>query len=131
MALKLSKAEFVERDKLNKAMQESASALAGVVDDYNLTMLDAWKEVEEALTDFNTKREAAIQWAHDISSRIEDECVGKSEKWLESARGENALSFQGDYEKFYIVEVEIDQPDELQAPELPEDVFEGLPEEVE
>jgi hypothetical protein len=131
MALKLSKAELIERDKLGTEFQEATSTLQGAVNDYNLEMLDAWKKVEEALTQFNEARQSAIEWAHGIGSRIEDECADKSERWRESDKGATAQSFQQEYEGFDIEEVEIDQPDELPSPDLPEDVFEGLPEEVE
>jgi hypothetical protein len=133
MAFKLSKAERTDREEKSRALNEAGQVLTDAIVAYNDAMTEAFTPVQEAQEAYNQAREAAITWAKNVAVRIEDEIAAKSERWLESDKGMNAQSFQGDYENFDIEEVEIVQPDELPSPDVldPEDVLESLPEEVE
>lgn len=133
MALKLSKEEKKDREEHNTKLKEAHEAVVAAVKTYNEQRSELWSAVQEAADAFDEAREAAEEWAHDVASRIEDECADKSERWLESDKGMNAQSFQGDYENFSIEALELEDPGDVTEPEAPasDDWFDGLPEEVE
>ncbi len=133
MALNLSKNEKAARDEHNTKLKETHEAVVAAVKEYNEKREELWASVQEAADAFDEAREAAEEWAHDVASRIEEECADKSEKWQESDRGMNAQSFQGDYENFSIDALALEDPGDVTEPDAPasDDWFEGLPEEVE
>jgi hypothetical protein len=133
MALKLSKDEKAERGDHNTKLTEAHTVVAEAIKVYNEKRAELWQAVQLAADKFDEAREAAQDWAKDVASRIEDECADKSDNWLESDRGANAMSFQNDYENFEVLSIELEDPGDVDEPDAPasDDWFEGLPEEVE
>lgn len=109
--LKLSKKQQAERDELIASLAAAKEQL-----------IEARQSVEDAVSQYNDRvnevNEVAAsinEFCENIVSRAEEEMEGRSEKWLESDRGEAAAAWIEDWQNVSldIMEcIEVDFPDD-------------------
>lgn len=104
---------------------EAADAkLAEAIDAYNGAVLDAWNTLKETLEVWNAEREEIVDAIHGQAEPIRTLTDSYSEKWAESPKGLEVISWLDDMESFEINEFMPDEPNELEKPD--EDLAEIL-----
>jgi len=134
MAFKLSKAENTRKSELegdlNKVFGEAEEAKDVLTD----KIADLIREFNEGpLTALNDKISEAQGFVEDIERERHDEYDEKSERWMESERGESASSWLSQWE---MTAGELDAIPDIEVPELeidlgdPETLLSDLPTEM-
>lgn len=126
-------------EQFNSEADALWSDLAAAIEEFNAKRAEAFQGVESAINAYNEKLDEARGLRDDVAGRLEDEWSEKSEKWQESDKGEAASNMKtewenadlDDFEIEEIEEIEIDEPGELEAPDLTHaDLLEELPDEA-
>lgn len=122
--LGLSKAQIIERDELVASITIASKSLADAIDSYNETVRVAREALDAKIAEYNEALEPARGFASDFASAMSDAVGERSEKWQESEKGEAASSFVSEWEGAEFGDFEIDDVEEIEAPE--EDAAETL-----
>ena len=131
MAIKLTKSENGRRDELVAELEVAGSALhAAMKEAFNLVN-EANEIAAAAYAEYNETLANAREFAQDIASRLREELDARSEKWLESDKGQAATEMVERWEsdEFDDLEWEDIDPPEQPDPEW-RDTLENLPDEV-
>lgn len=113
MPFKLSKDELAQRDLLIDKLNAASSALTDAINAYNEGIALLKEPAERALEAYNEAAVAAREFAADIASQAEQDMSEKSEKWLESDRGQAAEAFKQEWESAELDDIELEFPEEL------------------
>lgn len=127
----LSKQQLQEKERIEGELREAFTKLEDAIEQYNLTLDQAWQAVQEAVDAHNAKVSEANDFASEVASDIESFVTDKSDKWQEGDRGQAYLAWQeawnGDMD-----EVDLEKPDEISVPEdNVADIFADFPNEPE
>lgn len=117
MAFKLTKTESKTRENLVAELEIAASALNSAVEAYNEAVKAAWEELAPAIEAYNEKVGEAREFAEGIAERAQEEIDGKSDAWRDGDRGTAAQAWQEEWAGVDLSDVEIDEPEELEAPD--------------
>jgi hypothetical protein len=126
MTFKLIKLDIQERDALAAAYNLASEELKAQIELYNENARILFGEVEAAARALEQARDDAIAWAQSIGADAQEEYRNKTEKWQEGDTGQDAATWANLYEEFDIEPVEVEF-EEIEEPDIPEDVFEDLP----
>jgi len=127
-------------EHFNNAQENLFSEVIDAFESFVNDSQEEWEKVQKAQDAYNSAVTNAEEFCSDIIADIEAFMDNKSEKWLDSERGELTQSWLNEWEQVELSEVELEPPayDEPDAPELieleidgPGDVLNDLPEEAE
>jgi hypothetical protein len=109
----------------------AAARIEESVAHYNLETDPLRTPVELAVTKYNELVAKAREFCSEVARQTELDIGDKSEKWLESERGEAAQSWQDLWEGIELDDIDYQWPDELEI-EIPShsDDLKDLPEEA-
>jgi hypothetical protein len=93
-------------DKLSGAGQELQAAIIA----YNEKCEAEFSSVREAIDDYQTVVDEARSFAEEIAGDIAGYMDEKSEKWLESDRGQAFEQWKSEWENIDIYDVDLDEP---------------------
>ena len=95
MAFRLTKAELTDRNELVKSLQRTQEAFATIPD-------------AEHLEEFLVVLRETDEFRDSVASRLRDEFEEKSERWMESEKGDFAIEFIDQWENadFFDVDTE-------------------------
>jgi hypothetical protein len=132
-AFKLNKHEIAQATDLIATARQTGAALSDAIAAFNAAMEDLSHPIRDALQAHNDARQELRQFAEDVAMQAETDMDGKSERWLESERGEQAQSFKDWWEEMArIDDCELDLPEPLDeidpSEELPEEIAASLDE---
>ena len=127
----LTKDMLTTRDTLAAQLCERHGVLEKAVETFNEMMERAWQDVHDAQEHYNGAVAEANGWLADVAEVIADYISERSEKWLESDRGQAYSGWQDEYATFELEEVDLDPPDALYLDTGPQvDELEGRSEEA-
>ena len=131
MAIKLTKSENKRRDELVAELEFDGSALHAAMEEAFNLINEANAIAAAAYAEYNETLANAREFAQDIASRLREELDARSEKWLESDKGQAATEMVERWEsdEFDDLEWEDIDPPEQPDPEW-RDALENLPDEV-
>ena len=131
MAIKLTKYENEHRDELVADLEVAASVLHEEMEEVSRLINEANEIATAAYAAYNETLANAREFAQDIASRLREELDARSEKWLESDKGQAATEMveRWEGEEFDDLEWEDIDPPEQPDPEW-RDTLENLPDEV-
>ena len=131
MAIKLTKSENEHRDELVADLEVAGSALHAAMEEAFNLVNEANRIAAAAYAEYNETLANAREFAQDIASRLREELDARSEKWLESDKGQAATEMVERWEsdEFDDLEWEDIDPPEQPDPEW-RDTLENLPDEV-
>ena len=131
MAIKLTKYENEHRDELVADLEVAASVLHEEMEEVSRLINEANEIATAAYAEYNETLANAREFAQDIASRLREELDARSEKWLESDKGQAATEMVERWEsdEFDDLEWEDIDPPEQPDPEW-RDTLENLPDEV-
>ena len=131
MAIKLTKYENEHRDELVADLEVAASVLHEEMEEVSRLINEANEIATAAYAAYNETLANAREFAQDIASRLREELDARSEKWLESDKGQAATEMVERWEsdEFDDLEWEDIDPPEQPDPEW-RDTLENLPDEV-
>src|SRR5262245_19838640 len=112
MAFKLSKDQVAERKELAKRLGEASSKLQSAVDEFNSKMDEIKGPVQAAIEEYNSVVTEVREFAEGIAAEADDDMSDKSDRWLESDRGQAAEAFKSEW-SLSLDEIDIDLPDEI------------------
>lgn len=118
MPFKLTKEELATRAALVQDLTEAANRLDVAVSEYNKMVDEHRPDVEKILSDYNNILSRAEEFCSGIAGTAETDMGDKSEKWMESEKGEAAQEYVNAWEGITLDEITIDWPDELVVGEL-------------
>lgn len=114
------------RDALNDAWKK----LDAQIDTYNSSLDDMREEIETAVEEYNSAIAEAREFRDEIVQDIEDYMSERSDKWQESDKAEQYRAWQSEWEGIELDEMEFEMPDPLESPNIADDIFEGVNEDV-
>jgi hypothetical protein len=131
MTFKISKSDRNEIDAKIKAMNDARSEIERTVSNFNAIMAEHFEPIKDAVETWNTLRgdlgELISPLVDDFRSDIDE----RSEKWLESERGQAVIEWVDRVESFVndIDELDVDAPDdfEVEVPEIDMNDLEDSP----
>jgi peptidoglycan hydrolase CwlO-like protein len=124
---KLSKDQEKQRDALIESLRAQQSKLEDAVSQFNQTMTAAWVKVEAAIEEYNGIAADAEAFREDVASEQESYMEEKTERWQEGKRGQAYQEWRDAWSE-RLEPIEIDEPEELSAPELDHaDKLEAMP----
>jgi hypothetical protein len=131
MAIKLTKDENEQRDELVAELEIAGGALHTAMEEVAEMVKEANEIAAAAIAAYNEALADAREFVETTASRLRDELDGRSEKWLESDKGQAAIEFveQWEGETFDDLEWEDIDPPEQPDPEW-RDTLENLPDEA-
>jgi hypothetical protein len=126
---RLSKDQEQTKQGLVAAALRKRDDLEKQVEAYNAAVQAAWEkltaaveDVNAAITDLNTFIDEAVA---DMEAHIE----GRSERWQESDAGQNYVAWKDQWLAATLEDVELDQPEDIDVPDMPVEQVEELPDE--
>jgi hypothetical protein len=127
---KLSKANIKTRDDIVTCFRNLKGELEKAIGDYNETVADAFKSVEEAKDALNEAIKDGASLRDDIVAEM-DEYVGeRSEKWQESDAASEYEGWKSEWEGCELEEVEIEKPEDIDMPDFNEEALGDIRESV-
>jgi hypothetical protein len=131
MPFKLSKDEIQIRKELIEDLILAGEEIDKSIVQYNLDVNDLRSPVEEAVTKFNDLCSKARELCSGIAQEAEQDLGDKSEKWMESEKGQAAQAWQELWAEIELDDIDYQWPDELEI-EIPNypDSLSDLPEEA-
>jgi hypothetical protein len=132
MAFKLTKDEQKTKTELSANLEKAWASVEDAVGAYNDEVNVAKQKITAVIASFNDTAAQAATFIQEVASRAEGEIDEKTEKWQESDKGQEAVSWKDEWSEFDADGIEnIDWPEEL-AIEQPTVVdLDALPEEAE
>lgn len=127
MAFKLTKKEISDREELVSILNEKCDAFEQVQADAVLGNATA-DDLSTALAAVVVAVSNAETFRDEVATRFRDEYNEKSEKWVESDKGNEVDGFISEWESVSFDEPNLDEPLELELENYAE-VLEELPEE--
>ncbi len=126
---KLTKAQVEARWRHMDALKASSETVEEAIDQYNQTMQEAWEKIEEAVSSYNEAIAQASEFKEEVYSEAQEYYDERSEKWQESDKGQSYQEWIDEWEAD-LDEIEVEQPDELEVPDMEaSDSLENLPDE--
>jgi hypothetical protein len=119
MPFKITKEEARTRSQLIEDLGLAASAVEEAIDHYNSQVNDLRPPVEIAVTKYNELASKARELCSAISNQAEQDMGDRSEKWMESEKGQAAQVWQESWGSIDLDDVDYQWPDELEI-EIPE-----------
>jgi hypothetical protein len=126
---KLSREQEAQRDKVCDKVLNAEEACALVIQRFNDEQRARWLEVVDALNALNESIEEHNDFIDEVSSLMDEFFTDKSEKWQESEKGQEYQEWKESWEGSKLEEVEISEPEELEAPEVESEALRELPSE--
>jgi hypothetical protein len=130
-AFKLNKHDIEQATDLIETARQTGAALSDAIAAFNAAMEDLSHPIRDALQAHNEARQELRRFAEDVAMQAETDMDGRSERWLESERGEQAQSFKDWWKEIArIDDFELGLPDPLDeidpSEELPEEIAASL-----
>ena len=125
----LTKDERETRDDLAARTTLAAKELADAVDAYNAAVIEARGRLAAATESYNDTLAEVREFTESTVSRLRDVMGERSEAWLDSPRGLAADNFVSQIEGIVAEDFDLDEPQEMEAPEDPADALNEIADE--
>jgi DNA anti-recombination protein RmuC len=126
----LSKSDITERDTIDAKINEKASFLKTAIETFNEAVATAWKDVEAARVEYNEALTEGNDWMSQRLADMEAYQGERSDKWQESDAGSAYQSWIDEYNA-ELDELELDEPSEVDEPDITESPLAQKPEKPE
>ena len=114
---KLSKEQLKRHEELSAALHGAHEELDGAIKLFNETVAEAFGKLATYVEEFNSKVIDANTFVEEIHTEQEAYEGDKSDKWRESDAGSAYADWMSAWE-ISIEEVELDEPPELNTPDI-------------
>lgn len=114
---KLSKHDLAEHTRLGGLLDTAKTELEAAVEEFNSSREAAWAKVEEAKSKLDSAIEEAKGWTEEKASAIDGYIGDRSDKWRDGDKGSAFDDWKQKFEDFD-PDIDLDQPDELDMPDL-------------
>lgn len=122
---KLNKEQTAQHTKLSEVLHDAHEELDGAIKKYNEKVAVAFSELESLVDTFNAKITTANDFIGEVHSEQESFFDEKSEKWQEGDIGSAYTDWMSTWE-LEIEAIELDNPGELETPDIDIESFDGL-----
>jgi hypothetical protein len=119
MPFKITKEEAKTRSQLIEDLGQAAADIDQCVAVYNDQVGGLRHPVEIAVTKYNEIVSKARDLCSDISQKAEQDIGDKSEKWLDTVKGQGAIAWQESWGGIDLDDIDFQWPDELEI-EIPD-----------
>jgi hypothetical protein len=126
---RLSKDQEKTKQGLLTAALRKRDDLEKQVEAYNAAVRAAWEPLAAAVEDVNTALAELNAFIDEVAGDMEAHADGRSERWHESDAGQNYVAWKDQWLAATLDDVELDQPDDLDMPDVPLEQVEELPDE--
>lgn len=128
---KIKAAETKRKEELDRELVQSKADIESAIDDFNSQMTEYWEEnVKPTIEDYNATIDSINKFITEIKDKLQKFYEGKSEKWQESKKGQEYANFIEEWDK-ELEQLDLDEPDEIENPEIDIDEFLDIPTEIE
>lgn len=127
---KLNKDQIAARDAHSTAINDAHSDLDDAINRFNALVEEAKGAVESATETYNQALDNARTFCAEIVSLMEDYEGERSDKWQESDAASNFQDWKSEWENVDLEDFEPEFPEELGAPDNPQETIDTLPEEA-
>lgn len=124
---KISKDQSTHHTHVSQALNAAREALTTAVEAFNTKRAEAFAEVTTAAEKLNTELNAARELRDEVVSDMEGYTSDRSEKWAESEAASAFADWQSAWEGLDLDDVEVDEPEDLEAPEVDAEAFDQAP----
>ncbi len=124
---KISKTQSARHTTVSQALDASREALTKAIDDFNAKRAEAFAEVTTAIEKLNANLNEARELRDEIVSDMENYTGERSEKWAESEAASTFADWQSAWEGLELDDVEIDEPEDVETPDVDVESFNDAP----
>lgn len=111
--MKLTKQEQEQKAEWEKKLTAARKTLQDAVDIYNTQLESLTDVLNDVLKEYNGIINACTAFCEDIGDEIDSQIEERSERWLESDKGQATVSWCDQWKDFACLQEEIEWPDEL------------------
>lgn len=111
--MKLTKHEQEQKAEWEKKITAARKALQDAVDIYNTQLENLTEVLKDAVDVYNDIVNDCTAFCEDIANEIDSELEERSEKWLESDKGQAAISWGDQWKDFSCLQEDLELPDEV------------------
>jgi hypothetical protein len=112
---KLTKEQVARKRELVDQLSGAAQDLQAAIATYNEKCAAEFSAVREAIDDYQAVVDEAQGFVEEVASDIGSYMDEKSEKWLESDRGQSYEQWKSEWENVEIPTVDIDEPEAIEC----------------
>jgi len=124
---RLSKVQQQEKQRLCDQTEATTAALEEQVRQYNEVLAQEWAKIEARLAEVNETIGSLNGFLDDVTDEMDGYFSERSEKWQEGEGGTSYASWKDQWQTARLDEIEIDEPAEVEAPEVPVEQVLELP----
>lgn len=125
---RLSKEQVKRHAQLATDLHEAYREMEAAIGYYNVAVSEAFAKLAPAVEAFNAKVTEANEFIGEVHDEQEAYFDEKSERWQEGDAGSAYSDWKGEWET-EVEEVELEEPGELDVPDVDIESFENLEEE--
>jgi hypothetical protein len=97
------------------------------VEAYHATLQAAWEKLTAAVEDVNAAIAELNTFIDEVVGEMEAFAEGRSERWQDSEVGQNYVAWKDQWLAATLEDVELDQPEDIDMPDVPIEQVEELP----
>jgi hypothetical protein len=124
---RLSTEQEKTKRRLLAAALHQRDKLEQQVEAYNAAVAAAWEKLAAAIEDVNAALAELNDFIGGVTGDMEAYADGRSERWQESDAGQNYLAWKDQWLAATLDDVDLDQPEDIDMPEVPIEQVEELP----
>lgn len=117
---RISKSQQADITEAMNECQAAGQSIESLVDQFNEVLAEWREKFSEAADHYNEKVADFREVYSDLAGKAREYLEERSDKWRESEAGEIYEQWASDMENVEAEEVEIDFPDDLEQPNLPD-----------
>lgn len=127
---KLDKEQLARKDDLRDALAQAYTKLDAAISEYNGELELLRNKIERAIGDYNETATEVRDFRDEIAQEIQDYMDERSDAWREGDKGGAYSEWQTQWGNIDLEDLEFELPEDLEAPSVPEDIFEGVEDDV-
>lgn len=125
--MKINKTDAKHKGVLVDALREAEGEVRSAIETFNAAVAVAWTAVEEKVADYNVVVSDVQSFVESVASDNRDKLDARSERYLESDKGQADEEWVGSWENLDVCELELEEPSPVDEPEFGlADELEGL-----
>lgn len=124
--MKLTREHKSKHESLVTELAEAKEYLERIIGDFNSTMQHEWEKVKRAQEEMNTVIQSCNEFREEIQGKLGSHYEDQPDDWQQSEEGQKYGNLVESWSE-ELSDVDVEEPDEIQDPEVETDSFDNLP----